>query len=234
VSFLFFFFFFFLMMRRPPRSTRTDTLFPYTTLFRSNVVGNDAWGVQDQPQAVAVGLVAEPYEEVVLCLQYAAQPGKGGSVGQLDGWTPAAPVDAVVGVAVTGVRGADDGCPAEQIRVNDCFPSGNGSGVATVEPGKGAGDLGGVLEDSHRLVIGHIAVAEAGGEVMLAEGGAFGCLPPQIDDVVRVGCGQRSEEHTSDLQSLMRISYAVFCLTTKNTAPSPKHDTQSRRTELTS
>src|SRR3546814_4016965 len=28
-------FFFFLMIRRPPRSTRTDTLFPYTTLFRS-------------------------------------------------------------------------------------------------------------------------------------------------------------------------------------------------------
>src|SRR3546814_2280428 len=32
---LFFIFFFFLMIRRPPRSTRTDTLFPYTTLFRS-------------------------------------------------------------------------------------------------------------------------------------------------------------------------------------------------------
>src|SRR3546814_13525723 len=32
----FFFFFFFLMIRRPPRSTRTDTLFPYTTLFRSD------------------------------------------------------------------------------------------------------------------------------------------------------------------------------------------------------
>src|SRR3546814_16878892 len=29
------FFFLFLMIRRPPRSTRTDTLFPYTTLFRS-------------------------------------------------------------------------------------------------------------------------------------------------------------------------------------------------------
>src|SRR3546814_19725860 len=31
-----FVYFFFLMIRRPPRSTRTDTLFPYTTLFRSN------------------------------------------------------------------------------------------------------------------------------------------------------------------------------------------------------
>src|SRR3546814_8460895 len=29
-------YFFFLMIRRPPRSTRTDTLFPYTTLFRSH------------------------------------------------------------------------------------------------------------------------------------------------------------------------------------------------------
>src|SRR3546814_17441676 len=33
----FFHFFFFLMIRRPPRSTRTDTLFPYTTLFRSQL-----------------------------------------------------------------------------------------------------------------------------------------------------------------------------------------------------
>src|SRR3546814_3646210 len=31
--------FFFLMIRRPPRSTRTDTLFPYTTLFRSRPAG---------------------------------------------------------------------------------------------------------------------------------------------------------------------------------------------------
>src|SRR3546814_18078451 len=31
--------FFFVMIRRPPRSTRTDTLFPYTTLFRSLAIG---------------------------------------------------------------------------------------------------------------------------------------------------------------------------------------------------
>src|SRR3546814_16965519 len=34
--------FFFLMIRRPPRSTRTDTLFPYTTLFRSQPSGRQA------------------------------------------------------------------------------------------------------------------------------------------------------------------------------------------------
>src|SRR3546814_6206169 len=34
-----------------------------------------------------------------------------------------------------------------------------------------------------------------------------------------VESGLRSEEHTSELQSLMRISYAVICLTNKNTQP---------------
>src|SRR3546814_15748558 len=36
--------FFFLMIRRPPRSTRTDTLFPYTTLFRSRAAVDIAAG----------------------------------------------------------------------------------------------------------------------------------------------------------------------------------------------
>src|SRR3546814_11084517 len=40
----FFLLLFFLMIRRPPRSTRTDTLFPYTTLFRSVVVQVHASG----------------------------------------------------------------------------------------------------------------------------------------------------------------------------------------------
>src|SRR3546814_3497344 len=38
--------------------------------------------------------------------------------------------------------------------------------------------------------------------------------------------GDRSEEHTSELQSLMRISYAVFCLKKKNTTHQP---TKNRR-----
>src|SRR3546814_12331763 len=45
---LFSHFFFFLMIRRPPRSTRTDTLFPYTTLFRS-VERGTAWRMPDDP-----------------------------------------------------------------------------------------------------------------------------------------------------------------------------------------
>src|SRR3546814_12607474 len=46
-------YFFFLMIRRPPRSTRTDTLFPYTTLFRSAIVG--AVGLLPTLSAVRAG-----------------------------------------------------------------------------------------------------------------------------------------------------------------------------------
>src|SRR3546814_7712603 len=49
------------------------------------------------------------------------------------------------------------------------------------------------------------------------------CTSPCVSAVARRdiiaisdGCTGRSEEHTSELQSLMRISYAVFCLKTKN------------------
>src|SRR3546814_10541372 len=59
----------------------------------------------------------------------------------------------------------------------------------------------------------------AAGSVVSAIGGAdpyitaHGYVTVTVD--VR-GTGQRSEEHTSELQSLMRISYAVLCLKKKN------------------
>src|SRR3546814_2502905 len=43
---------------------------------------------------------------------------------------------------------------------------------------------------------------------------------PQHSSCIRIQHHARSEEHTSELQSLMRISYAVFCLKKKN-----KHNT---------
>src|SRR3546814_10176617 len=43
------------------------------------------------------------------------------------------------------------------------------------------------------------------------------------ETAVRFGATLRSEEHTSELQSLMRISYAVFCLKKKNTTESTKY-----------
>src|SRR3546814_15830093 len=61
-------FFFFLMIRRPPRSTRTDTLFPYTTLFRSNVVASAAIGAREgtTPQSTRLTAGRESWDRRAL------------------------------------------------------------------------------------------------------------------------------------------------------------------------
>src|SRR3546814_4691713 len=49
------------MIRRPPRSTRTDTLFPYTTLFRSHAARDRARLIAAAPEGVeAVGALDRP------------------------------------------------------------------------------------------------------------------------------------------------------------------------------
>src|SRR3546814_14579254 len=72
-------FFFFLMIRRPPRSTRTDTLFPYTTLFRSVAVHAhvDRVGVAEQvvdvAQRLLVGADHEDAEPVTFAVPQRVQ-----------------------------------------------------------------------------------------------------------------------------------------------------------------
>src|SRR3546814_3501891 len=53
---------------------------------------------------------------------------------------------------------------------------------------------------------------------------------PNVDDHEKVFAGLRSEEHTSELRSLMRISYAVFCLKKKKIH---QKNSTSHRSELT-
>src|SRR3546814_5080239 len=57
------------------------------------------------------------------------------------------------------------------------------------------------------------------GVVLIADG--FGAHVPKgyIYTAMAFSAGVRSEEHTSELQSLMRISYAVFCLKQKKIQP---------------
>src|SRR3546814_9287794 len=113
------------MIRRPPRSTRTDTLFPYTTLFRSGRSRRIyTWG----------GLVL----------------------------TQAAGLASVVG-------------PSARMRSRNCTGRGGATAVST-----------GIRYGAMTMFI-------------------FACAS-----------ATRSEENTSELQSLMRISYAVFCLKKKN------------------
>src|SRR3546814_5167672 len=116
------------MLRRPPSSTRTDTLFPYTTLFRAGQV---------------------------------------------------APISLALIIAICGEVDRQVGCKGcVQVQA-----AGNGV-MASVTALKFAAGL----------------LARIPGS--------------DLDDA----CGRvRSEEHTSELQSLLRISYAVFCLHTKHT-----------------
>src|SRR3546814_7088352 len=75
-------------------------------------------------------------------------------------------------------------------------------------------------------VVGSSAIrrrGEAGNHRRRRDGRRSGWNEPGWDDQR----GQRSEEHTSELQSLMRISYAVFCLKKKNKT---KKNTNYKRT----
>src|SRR3546814_5059359 len=69
-----FFQFFFLMIRRPPRSTRTDTLFPYTTLFRSQRLERD-WKKKTKAAVEALDLLSAD-ELVARMPDYDAEEGR--------------------------------------------------------------------------------------------------------------------------------------------------------------
>src|SRR3546814_8511776 len=147
---------FFLMIRRPPRSTRTDTLFPYTTLFRSRVE--------------AVELAARLLHQAV-AEEHDGQEG------------------VHVWVLRVGGGGVDQRAQAE-LRL-----AGEGQDPAPVcERLRVRG-----------LSLEHLVV-EGDGVVVLLLGGE----PTGFVELLG-----RSEEHTSELQSLMRIAYAVFCLKKK-------------------
>src|SRR3546814_7813421 len=96
--------------------------------------------------------------------------------------------------------------------------------------------------DSRRVALVQLRLADDGAERVARSG----LDPTQIDGAARHEIGGeddvaeaalaaiRSEEHTSELQSLMRISYAVFCLKkTKNKQHITNHNTHSKNTKIT-
>src|SRR3546814_3581138 len=81
----------------------------------------------------------------------------------------------------------------------------------------GSGDAGGLAE-LHRLdFIGRDQLVELGAADADHAGSVVDANADRIRGSSRLhGAALRSEEHTSELQSLMRISYAFFCLQQKN------------------
>src|SRR3546814_1794456 len=61
-----------------------------------------------------------------------------------------------------------------------------------------------------------LAELRRGASVVLYDWSGQGALVQAAEQATAEGLAARSEEHTSELQSLMRISYAVFCLKKKN------------------
>src|SRR3546814_8752388 len=86
------------------------------------------------------------------------------------------------------------------------------------------GDRFGIAEARGRNAIGMLGAVERGHQHALRDRTRFVEFGLQPVELLRADALQllrverrRSEEHTSELQSLMRISYAVFCLKKKNT-----------------
>src|SRR3546814_2329926 len=77
-----------------------------------------------------------------------------------------------------------------------------------------------IVADIHFHYRRGIEAAEAGAACLRINPGNIGSRE-RVREVVKAArdnnCSMRSEEHTSELQSLMRISYAVFCLKKKKT-----------------
>src|SRR3546814_2695833 len=70
----------------------------------------------------------------------------------------------------------------------------------------------------HLMEIGEAALGEGAQQIQRRRSLVVGARHP-----LGIGLTSRSEEHTSELQSLMRISYAVFCLKTNNRPQDIKH-----------
>src|SRR3546814_13885175 len=106
--------FFFLMIRRPPRSTRTDTLFPYTTRFRSKLLSG-TW--------VHVGALRMALLDTLDLLQDIVIVGEGRSELRALGWLRAADARRIAGAGVDAgalaVHPAVTGHLAERLAVHN-------------------------------------------------------------------------------------------------------------------
>src|SRR3546814_1222874 len=151
------------MIRRPPRSTRTDTLFPDTTLFRSDLSGR-------LPLSSVASMQGRKIAEHVMGLHTREHR-------HLDYDKAASAIFTEPEIADVGLAEADAFAEGRKIRVTKVPFSTTAKALINAAPR---------------------------GFVKIVSDPATG--------VVLGGSIVRSGEHTYELQSLMRSSYAVFCL----------------------
>src|SRR3546814_10194034 len=93
-----------------------------------------------------------------------------------------------------------------------------GSGVAALGSGRVA--VGSEVSEAQLVLLVGMGRDPVSGETLGRTYPTYEPLSKRIADrvaeIAEDACDRRSEEHTSELQSLMRISYAVFCLKKKN------------------
>src|SRR3546814_2703054 len=167
------------MIRRPPRSTRTDTLFPYTTLFRSGFKTKHKYyycgdQVTAEPEYIDDGLARFKYRF----------PDKSEYTLNM--------------------------FPLRKNYLRRLFQEAGFQAVRTY------GDFQETFQDGDPDFLIHVvekAIPQAHAPHRTspaADGKTARAVTEEYYD------SKRSEEHTSELQSLMRISYAVFCLKKQN------------------
>src|SRR3546814_10833051 len=89
------------------------------------------------------------------------------------------------------------------------------------------------VRTANTVANGHGISPELAHTLDLAHGQAV-CVTGDVTHTLRAeGFDARSEEHTSELQSLMRISYAVFCLKKKNKTQDEQHKVHTRSHKAT-
>src|SRR3546814_3897991 len=76
-----------------------------------------------------------------------------------------------------------------------------------------------------------IRVFSVAGAASIAANDCHSCVVSSMPDSRQISTLLRSEEHTSELQSLMRISYAVFCLKKKKNNCTPTYNHQASTTQ---
>src|SRR3546814_1886332 len=125
---------------------------------------------------------------------------------------------------------------AYEMRISDWSSDVCSSDLPAGRAGGGGGFAGRAGRDRADDVPGRGDQAAAGGQALPRAGAgrarrlrARGLLQLPFADGAHAALRDRSEEHTSELQSLMRISYAVFCLKKKNI----DNQTQQRYTQQT-